>query len=291
MPAGGRPTVRSRRLGTTLRRYRQVAGLDQPQAAEIIASSQTRVSRIESGHVTARPLEIRAMLKAYGVEDPEVRPRLEDLAKSANRRGWWLEHAAHLRADYLDRISLEDDATYIREWQPTLIPGLLQVPAYAEAVIRSAPNFIAPSRVAQLLKVREERKAKIDEREDAVNYTAIIWEPVVVQPIVKPEVYRDQLAYILEAGKRHNVTLQVLPVSAGLKAGMPSAFSSFSFESEPTSEAVTLENLRGSSILEADEDLTVYTNAFDQLRSAALDPDASARLIRGVLQRSKDETK
>ncbi|MEW2519871.1 helix-turn-helix domain-containing protein [Actinacidiphila alni] len=291
MPAGGRPTVRSRRLGTTLRRYRQVAGLDQPQAAEIIASSQTRVSRIESGHVTARPLEIRAMLKAYGVEDPEVRPRLEDLAKSANRRGWWLEHAAHLRADYLDHISLEDDATYIREWQPTLIPGLLQVPGYAEAVITSGPGFIDPAKMPQLVKVRIDRQEKIAEREGSADYTAIIWEPAIIHPIVKPEVHQQQLTHILEVSRRQNVTLQVLPLAVGVTATMPSAFSCFSFEAEPVVEAVTLDNLRGSSILEGAEDLTAYTVAFDQLRSAAMSPEVSRRVIRDAIQTSKDATR
>lgn len=291
MPAGGRPTVRSRRLGATLKRYRRAAKLDQPQAAEVISASQTRVSRIESGHVAARPLEIREMLKAYGVHDPAIRKKLDDLAKNANRRGWWLEHAAHLRADYLDHICLEDDATFIREWQPALIPGLLQIPAYAEAVITSAPAFIDPDRVPKLVKVREDRQTKIQEREGAADYTAIIWEPVIIHPVVEVGIFQEQLAHILEVSKRQNVTLQVLPISAGVKATMPSAFSCFSFDPEPVVEAVTLDNLRGSSILEATEDLTAYSLAFDQLRSAALAPEASRRLIRRILRSSKEDSK
>ncbi|MGW3568246.1 helix-turn-helix domain-containing protein [Streptomyces sp. NPDC000941] len=291
MPAGGRPTVRSRRLGAALKRYRQSAKLDQPQAAEVLGVHQTRVSRIESGHVTARIIEIRALLSAYDVDDPRVRIKLETLAKNANRRGWWLEHAAHLRQDLLDHISLEDDATHIREWQPALIPGLLQVPAYAEAVITSNADFIDPDKVPKLVEVRGDRQARIDEKGGAANYTAIIWEPVIIHPIVKVEIHQEQLAHVLEVSKRQNVTLQVLPISAGVKATMPSAFSCFSFDAEPTVEAVTLDNLRGSSILEGTEDLTAYTLAFDQLRSAALAPEASAKLIRGVLRRSKEESK
>lgn len=283
--------MRSRRLGSALKKYRIAAELDQLQAADVIAASASKISRIETGHVSARVIEVRLLLDAYGVTDPEVRSRLEDLAKTSNRRGWWLEHAAHLRGDYLDHISLEDDATYIREWQPTLIPGLLQVPAYAEAVITSAPHFIDAERVTQLVKVRQDRQAKIDETEGSANYTAIIWEPAIVHPIVNTEVYQQQLSHILKVGTRQNVTLQVLPISAGVKASMPTAFSGFSFDSDPVIEAVTLDNLRGSSILEAPEDLTAYALAFDQLRSAALAPDASARLIRGALQRSKDDAK
>ncbi|MFC9286093.1 helix-turn-helix domain-containing protein [Streptomyces sp. NPDC057052] len=287
MPAGGRPTVRSRRLGTALRQYRHAAKLDQPQAAEIIAASQARVSRLESGHVTARVIEVRLLLDAYGVTDPEVRSKLEELAKHSKKRGWWLEHAAHLRPDYLDHIALEDDATYIRQWQPTLVPGLLQTPAYAEAVIAAGPGYVAPEVLEQLVKVGEGRQVKIGE--GGASYTAILWEAVITHPLVSIDIHRHQLATILEIGERKNVTVQVLPFSAGALAATTSAFSSFSFDAEPVVEAVTLENLRGTSVLEAPEDLTAYANMYDLLRSAALAPDASARLIRDVWRSMKEE--
>jgi transcriptional regulator with XRE-family HTH domain len=286
MPAGGRPTVRSRRLGTALRQYRQAAGLDQPQAAEIIAASQARVSRVESGHVTARVIEVRLLLDAYGVKDPDVRVKLEELAKHSKNRGWWLEHAAHLRPDYVDHIALEDDATYIREWQPVLVPGLLQTPAYAEAVIAAGPDYVAPEVVEQLVRVREGRQTKIDG--GGASFSVVLWEAVVAHRLVTAEIHREQLTAILEKAKRKNVTVQVLPFSAGALAATTSAFSSFSFDAEPVVEAVSLENLRGTSVLESPEDLTAYANMFDQLRSEALAPEASARLIRGVLRSMRE---
>ncbi|MFF6785051.1 Scr1 family TA system antitoxin-like transcriptional regulator [Streptomyces sp. NPDC012510] len=282
MPAGGRPTVRSRRLGAALKRYRQAAKLDQPQAAEVLGVHQTRISRMESGHVTARIIEIRALLSAYGIDDSEVRDTLEGLAKRSKHRGWWLEHAAHLRPDYLDHIALEEDATYIREWQPALVPGLLQTPAYSEAIIKASPTYIAPERVAQLVKVRKGRQSKIDE--GGATYSVILWEAVVAHPLVSVDIHREQLSAILDIGKRKNVTVQVLPFSAGVLGGLASAFSTFSFESEPVVEAVTLDNLRGASVLEGAEDLTAYANVFDLLRSSALAPEASARLIRSELR-------
>lgn len=281
--------MRSRRLGAALKRYRQAAKLDQLEAAEVLGVDPARVSRIESGLVTARILEIRVLLTAYGVDDPEVRDKLEDLAKRSKHRGWWLEHAAHLRADYLDHIALEDDATYIREWQPVLVPGLLQTPAYTEAVIASSPQYIAPERIDHLVKVRAGRQAKIEE--GGAAYTAILWEAVIRHPLVSAEVHQEQLSTMLEVGERKNVTVQVLPFGAGAVAGFTDAFFTFSFESEPTVEAVALENLRGASVLEAPEDLAAYANAFDHLRSAALAPDVSAQLIRSALRSSKEDAR
>ncbi|MFE2943682.1 DUF5753 domain-containing protein [Streptomyces sp. NPDC059255] len=288
MPDGGKPTVRSRRLGAALRRYRHAAKMDQPAAAEVIAASAAKISRMESGHVTCRVIDVRLLMAAYGETDREKVARYEELAKTSKRRGWWLEHAAHLRADYLDHISLEDDATYIRDWQPVVFPGLLQVSAYAKATIEAGLGYVAPERIEKLMQVREGRQAKIGE--GGASYTAIIWEPVIKHPLVDADIHREQLAHTLEAGKRKNVTIQVLPFTAGAKAGMTSAFSSFSFDSDPMVEAVTLDNLRGTSVLEAADDLTAYANAFDQLRSAALAPEASARLIRAALRSSKEDT-
>jgi len=287
MPAGGRPTVRSRRLGAALRQYRQAAKLDQPQAAEVIASSQARISRVESGHATPRVIEVRLLLDAYGITGQEVREKLEELAKHSKNRGWWLEHAEHLRPDYVDHIALEDDATYIREWQPVMVPGLLQTPGYAEAAISGGPHYIEPERVAHLVKVRMARQAKI--AEGGASYTAILWEAVVTHPLVGVEIHREQLSAILEVGERKNVTVQVLPFSAGVLAGYSSAFYSFSFGEEPTVEAVAMDNLRGASVLEGPEDLAAYANAYDLLRSSALAPDTSAKLIRGILRSLKED--
>jgi len=105
---------------------------------------------------------------------------------------------------------------------------------------------------------------------------------------VGAENHREQLTAILDIAKRPNVTVQVLPFGAVALAAAIPAFSSFSFDSEPTVEAVAIENLRGTSVLEAAEDLAAYGNAYDLLRSAALAPEASAKLIRGVLRNAKE---
>ncbi|WP_416975445.1 helix-turn-helix domain-containing protein [Streptomyces sp. 4F14] len=286
MPAGGRPTVRSRRLGAALKRYRQAAKLDQPQAAEVIVTSQARISRFETGHATPRVIEVRLLLDAYGVADPEVRAKLEELAKNPKPKGWWTEYADQLRPDYVDYIGLENDATYIREWQQVLIPGILQTPAYMDTVFTTLPGFVSPERSAYLTEARIKRQATISE--GGTRYSAVLWESLIRYPIVGPEVHREQLSALLQAGKRKNVTIQVLPFGAGAIAASH-AFSAFTFDAEPVVEAVHVENLWGSSILEEPEGLVAYSDAYDLLRSTALSPEASARLIRSALRSAKED--
>ncbi|MEV4972783.1 helix-turn-helix domain-containing protein [Streptomyces scopuliridis] len=286
MPAGGKPTVRSRRFGRRMQRHRVDAGFDQSQAAAFIHGSRSKISRMEDGITTAKPAEVLLLLDRYGITDETERSHLVWLAKNSSHRGWWLNFP-ELSEGYRNHISLEDDATFIREWQTVLVPGLLQTAAYAERTSTLGPNRLPPNVVAQFVKVREERQAKIEE--GGTSYAAIVWEPVVTLSLVPDDVHREQLEHLLKAGKQGNVSLQVLPLSAGVKAGITYPFSSFSFDSQPTVEAVAIDNLRGASILEATDDLTAYARAFDQLRSDALSPDASARLIRRVLRSSKEE--
>ncbi|MBT2411069.1 helix-turn-helix domain-containing protein [Streptomyces sp. ISL-12] len=287
MPAGGRPTVRSRRLGTALRQYRQAAKLDQPQAAEVIASSQARISRVESGHATPRVIEVRLLLDAYGVTDAEVRGRLEDLAKYSKKRGWWQEYAGRLRPDYLDHIALEDDASHIRQWQPVLVPGLLQTPAYAELVITEGPRELSPEQIAELVKVRSRRQERI--AEGGVKYTVVLWEAVITYPLLTAAVHREQLSAFLEVARRTNVTLQILPFSSGTLAAGTSAFAAFSFESESAIEVVTMDDLMCTTILEDPDDLAVHATTFDLLQSAALSPEESAELIQRKLRKIKED--
>ncbi|MFE9726511.1 DUF5753 domain-containing protein [Streptomyces sp. NPDC005794] len=289
MPAGGRPTVRSRRLGAALRRYREAAGLDQAAAAEAIMKSVSKVSRLEGGMVSASALEVRTLMDRYGVRDADERTRLETWARASNERGWWLDYQDTVRPDYADHITLENDSTYIRSWEPALIPGLLQTAEYAEAVISSGPTFISPERIGQLVEVRQERQKRI--AQGGTHFTAIIWEPAITSLVHTPDLCGAQWERLLDTGQRQNVTVQILPESASKAAGMSGAFVAFSFGVEPNVEAVTVRNVTNTTVVESAEDLAVYVNVFDQLRSAAISPEETAKRIEKLLGSRPQEEK
>ncbi len=229
---------------------------------------------------------MRLLLDAYGVKEPEARAKWEALAKHSPRRGWWAEYASYLRPDYLDHIALENDASHIRQWQPALVPGLLQTPAYTQAVIEGGPVQLGAEKVARLVEVRKRRQEHV--LENNTSYDAVIWEAVVSYPLVSADIHRDQLSALLKAGERGNTSVQVLPFSVGALAAATSAFSAFSFDSEPEVEAVTMDDLMNTSVIESPEDLAAFASTHELLRSKALTPDASAKLIQDALQRIQD---
>ena len=125
MPDGGRSTVRSRRLGAALVKHREAAKLVQKDAAAAIKGTTTKISRMETGKVSVRPLELSILLNLYGVSDPAECTRLEGLARDSGRRGgWWTDYGDTTGPGYADHISLENDATHISEWRGLIVPGL-----------------------------------------------------------------------------------------------------------------------------------------------------------------------
>lgn len=157
----------------------------------------------------------------------------------------------------------------------------MQTPDYTEAVVTTGPKFIPPERVVELVRLRKERQRRIEE--GGTHFTAIIWEPAVTALACERHLRTGQLKHLLEVSQRQNVTLQLLPMAESLIAGMSGAFVAFSFGVEANVEAVTLENPANTNVVEAPEDLALYVNVFDQLRSAALSPDETTERIRQFL--------
>ncbi|MFI0937838.1 helix-turn-helix domain-containing protein [Streptomyces sp. NPDC021020] len=274
--------MRSRRLGATLRRYREAARLDQAQAGEYIAGSKAKISRIESGESSARPGDVRLLLELYGVEDAAVRSGLEQLARDSNKRGWWLDQPWSLTPEYADLIAMESDASYIRSWQPVMVPGLLQIPEYTRLLLDSGLVAYSDAEADDILATRQARKRVIDV--DGTQLAAIIWEPALTSPMPDVEAHRAQLRHLRDAAGRQNISLQVLPMDEWQAARACQHFVMFSFGPEPAAEAVSLDTLSSSVILEGPEDLARYARAFEALRSAALTPTQTLSFLDHALK-------
>jgi transcriptional regulator with XRE-family HTH domain len=285
MPVGGKPTVRSRRVGTELRRLREAAGVTTAQAAELLNCSPAKISRIENGIVSARVVDLRLLLDRYGDQDQEHRAYLERLARESSKRGWWQDYNDTIPPYYADFIGLETDASYIKTWEPTAVPGLLQTPEYARAVMLANPAMISPDKLENFISIRRERQARLEQDTD-VRLDVVIWEAALITTVGGDEVQRGQLSRVLEVMDRPNISVQVLPLEAGDKASMSGSFVMFSFGSERSVSTVFVENLTSSQYLERDQELRGYTLVFDALRSAALSPAASAaRIMQRLEQR------
>ncbi|MFI9345673.1 helix-turn-helix domain-containing protein [Streptomyces sp. NPDC052773] len=278
------PAVRRRKLGAELRALRTGAGLTSGEAARLVGWHQSKVSRIETGASGVKPADVRLLLDAYGVSDPQLRELLLVLAGSGCGQGrdhWWHAYRGVLPPTYRDFISLESQASGMRTLETSVVPGLLQTPEYARAVTRAAVEGLDEDRLDTLVEVRLARQDVL-RSQPPLRLSAVLDEAVLRREVGGPDVMEDQLLRLMEAARLPQVGLQVLPFAAGAHIGVTGPFVIFSFSNTSDLDVVVLDHLTSSLYLERKEDVGAYTEAFDALRRHALSPEESLEYIAGI---------
>jgi transcriptional regulator with XRE-family HTH domain len=272
------PTVRRRRLGSELRRLREDHSIKLEEVAERLGVAASTLSRIETGKAPTKSVYLTAMLEMYGVTDPGQRQILVDMAREGHRKGWWSVYDDVLPTGFGIYVGLEAEAAGLRSFEGEVVQGLFQTPDYARAILREVQVRDTDEQVERLVDLRMKRQEVLD-RNPALDVWMILDEAVVRRTIGGPEVMRDQLARLVEASKKPNVTLQVLPFSSGSHAGLRGPFSILEFPERADPDVAYVESVAGIIYLEKEREVRTAAEAFDRLRAAALSPGQSTDLI------------
>jgi transcriptional regulator with XRE-family HTH domain len=279
MQATDSPAVGRRRLAQELRRLRSAAGLTISDVADRLECSAGKISRIETGAVGAQATDVRAMLDLYGISGTH-RDALADLVRLARRRAWWHEYADVVPADSSRFFGLEDGAVSIEQHAGPLVPGLLQTPAYARAVI-SAPADVPATVVERRIELRL-RRQRLLTRPHPPRLHVLLDEAALRREVGGPDVLASQLDRLASLAAQEHVVLQVLPFGAGAYQALGVAFTVFGFADPADARVVYLEQLTGNALLESAEEVGRYRAAFAESADRALDPDRSADLLRAL---------
>jgi transcriptional regulator with XRE-family HTH domain len=271
------PTVRRRRLGSELRRLREVHGYKLEEVADRLGLAASTLSRIETGKAPTKTAYLTALFDLYGVSDPAQRQILTDMAREGHRKGWWAVYDDVLPTGFGIYVGLEAEATGLRIYETQVVHGLLQTPEYARAVLREAYKKETPEQLERLAELRLKRQ-EVLAREEPPDLWLILDEAVIRRTIGGPEVMRTQLERLVEASEWPNVTLQVLPFASGAHPALLGAFSIIEFPERTTADVVYVDSWGGPIYLEKDRDVRTCAEAFDRLRAAALSPGDSAAL-------------
>lgn len=280
MPEAHSPTVRGRKLAAELKRHRERTGLTHASAAATLGAgwSASKISRIEGAKTKPTERGIIEMLELYGV-DNATRAALIELYKDSWRRGWWTDYSDVFRGSY---VALEDDASRIDEWSPQLIPGLLQTEDYTRAVT-SALMPDDPAGVQRRVMARMTRTTLLGRSDPpAPELTAIIDESVLRRPIGGKDVMRAQLRALVDAGRRPNVSVTVVPFSAGAHPGLSGPFIVLGYPESIAPDVGYVETRIGDGYAESDATVRSLRLDFEALQAAALSPEGSAELIAAI---------
>lgn len=269
------PTLRRRELGTLLRALRLKRELTVEQVAAELLCSPSKVSRMETGQRGASARDIRDLCELYGVKDQAERARLTNLAVEGKQQGWWQSYDLDYFATY---VGLEEAATTMRQFQSTLVPGLLQTADYAREV--AAVLDVTPSRADELVEVKIRRQDLLVKR-PSVSLSLILDEAVLHRTVGGVVAMRVQLDHIIKVTKNYNVAVRVIPYSVGAHPAMESTFSILDFQ-DPVPSIVYVEGLVGFLYLERPQEIARYEQVFDRLQSIALSPRESIELIAKV---------
>lgn len=277
--------MRSRKLARELAACRKKAGLGQDAIAAHLHHNKIWVSHMETP-AWCRPKvgDVRSWLARCGITDPAEVERIVRLAIEVRQPGWWQEY--DLSVQHATFVALEAEAAAELVWEPYLIPGLLQLTAYARVII-AADGALPPGDVESLVRVREGRqKALVREAEPGpLVLHAVIDETVLLRRLVPPALMRDQLGYILAAMREPNVTVQVLPLDAPARRAMTGPYVILRYAEEDEHDVTYCEAPVGARYAEDPASLERMHGAFAEAARLALPPAESAGLIRDAASR------
>lgn len=281
-------------LGGRLQGLRKAAGLTQQQVAERGAvSSYPVLSRIETGSpkaIITRPL-VRDLLSLYKVTDPEeirlVWERVDQVLSPDGDERWWEGQDGLVIGQFGDLLHMEPLADRITDYQSMYVTGLLQVPAYMDAVLcHPCLSAADQAHVERRRRLRLERQELLRTKTSLV-LTAILDEAVLHRPVGSPAVMREQLRHLFNlAENRENIHIRIYPSAAWAKAlPMTSSLTLLQFPADKQCADMLYEDNagHGGSWLQEARVETVKAS-LEQLREHVLDKEHTLRFLERRIQ-------
>jgi transcriptional regulator with XRE-family HTH domain len=264
-------------LAERLREIRLDARLSARALSAAAGWHEAKTSRIESAKQAASEDDIRVWCRACGAEravpDLIAASRTADLMYTEWRR----LQPAGMRRDQENRVPLWERTKVLKSYVGTVVPGFLQTPEYATALLASISTFHGtPDDVAEAVAVRMQRKRLVQSGDH--RFVAILEEAVLRQLVGDAGIMTGQLRYLLEASAAPAVSLGVIPFAVPGRAVWPlEAFTVFD------DARVHIELLSAQVTVTAPSEIVLYARAFDKLAALAVYGDRARQRISDAL--------
>jgi transcriptional regulator with XRE-family HTH domain len=288
--------VDRRRLRMELREARARVGLSQRQVATKLEWSVSKVIRIESGRVSPSRSDLTVLLDLYGITEESTRVGFIDLARNSRPQPG-SEFADVLSPDFRIYLDYELSAIRLRQYEQDVLPGVLQTPEYAEALIRAvALPGTSNEVILRQRDARTARKATLNPDSGPSRMAFIVDEAVLRREVGgAPGDHRimlAQLAYLKQVAERPKIDIQVLPFSHGAHFALRGSFVLLEFDQADGGDLLYFEGSRGGSVISRDnpEEINLYKATFESLSAAATPPASLPTVVdRIAAQMSGDD--
>ena len=183
-------------IGLELRRLRTAAGKSRPETAQRLKQSRTTIGHLETARNLPSAAVLEVLLGFYDV--PERLPFLLDLVEAARKgRNWWDRLAGAAPAWFDLYLGLEAGAAELTSFDTYLVPGLLQIREYAEAVIHGDPDA-SEEEVQRRVELRLGRQQILDRDDDPVRLWVVFDESVLYRRRGTPRAMAAQIRHLIE---------------------------------------------------------------------------------------------
>jgi transcriptional regulator with XRE-family HTH domain len=253
--------------GNQMKRWRMKANVSREQLA--VASNYS-------------PDTIKSMEQGVRMPTPRVLDVADELCRaegllSAAKEYLQRERFPARAQDFMER---EKEAISLWWYETMYVPGLLQSPGYARALIQNHIPPLAEETAEERIAARLERQAILTDRKPPVALSFVLYEAV----LRAPQVGAEQLHRLLEVSRLWNVVLQVLPFERAVAAAFMGPV--VLLETRDHERFAYTEGQLGSELSAAPEAVSRATERLSMIRAQALSPDESARFV----ERMVDQT-
>ncbi|AZS86766.1 helix-turn-helix transcriptional regulator [Streptomyces griseoviridis] len=279
------PNLHRRRLGLELRSLRKATGMNLAEAAErLCLSGASALSKIENGKQRVPGIALAGFFEVYGLQKKdrvEKIRKLASLANSGRRANLFDQYRQSVRDPFAEYLHLEELASKCETFA-WVIPGLLQTPDYARAIVERSRKWHTGREIDNFVELRMARQEALL-REQPLHLWCVLDESALLREVGGRQVMKAQLEHLLQVSEEHkHVALQILAFAHGAHAGIDGPFHLLHFPVGPP--VVVVEPMTTSLYLEEDSDIGRYETAFSHLRGEALDAEASRRHIDDLIK-------
>jgi transcriptional regulator with XRE-family HTH domain len=279
-------SVGGRRLAAELRRLREQAGFTGEEVSQRLAWSGSKLSRIELHRIGVKLADLRKLLALYGV-DETYRDELLALAREAKQKSLPQKAAARF-PQVAPYVSAEAEAESVWNWEPQIIPGLLQTRDYAHAVTQLWLGMFPgpPSEIDRWVETRLLRQQVLT-RDPPLQLSVVVDESVLHRKFGDKTVMCQQLEQLVQASDLPNVEMRIYPLDGEHPPLATGAFSYMQFpqvHDVPLHDIVSVEHLEGTYDLEDEEQTYKYRVAFEYLMRRSLGSAQSRSLVMTTAQ-------
>lgn len=253
-------------FGAKVRKLRERAGLTQQDLGERVYVSHTRIAKVELA------------------SEPAGWKLAQLLDESLNASGELVELWPHLTPnpypEYVKRyMAMQSEAVALHCYYP-LVPGLLQTEGYVRALL-AAGKAHSDWDLEEQIDKRLTRQALLD-GDSPLWFWAVIDEAALYRGVGGAAVMRGQLQHLIEMGERERVCIQICPMSkvdpAVLSGGL-------AFLALPDGTQVAyLEGIKSGMLIDDPAEVVHRRIVYDRMQAQALSQEATADLIRKVLE-------